>query len=145
MDWFATPCAFFCTNRSFLNVTWYYWRNFSLPEDTTFVSTEEERKEYVLQETGLIWRGTHNRLRPCAWHYAQFDKDIVQCVLMMLTEVCRMSPPNRADPAKVARAISAGVSISQNSVFKGWDLVLERMQGKQKLLMSLVERYTNFI
>ncbi|XP_047738590.1 annulin isoform X2 [Hyalella azteca] len=85
------------------------------PEDATFIEGEEERKEYVLQQTGLIWRGTHNRLRPCAWHYAQFHEHVLQCVLMMLTEVCRMSTPNRADPAKVARAISAGINSPDDS------------------------------
>ncbi|KAF2362823.1 Transglutaminase-like [Trinorchestia longiramus] len=85
------------------------------PDDGTYIEGEEERKEYVLQETGLIWRGTHNRLRPCAWHYAQFDKNILQCVLRILTEVCKMSPPHRADPAKVARAISAGINSPDDS------------------------------
>ncbi|KAK8749209.1 hypothetical protein OTU49_015733 [Cherax quadricarinatus] len=79
-------------------------------DDSVYLEDEAESQEYVLNDSGLIWRGTTSRLRPCPWNFAQFEEHILECVLYMLTTVCKMSPANRNDPVKVTRAISAGVN-----------------------------------
>ncbi|RXG53423.1 Annulin [Armadillidium vulgare] len=79
-------------------------------DDVVFLGDEDERKEFILNETGLIWRGTHTRLRPCPWQFGQFEKNILECVLFLLNELCKVSPAHRADPIVVVRAISAGVN-----------------------------------
>ncbi|CAL4063338.1 unnamed protein product, partial [Meganyctiphanes norvegica] len=63
-------------------------------DDEVYVEGEDERNEYILNETGLIWRGTSNCMRPCSWNFAQFEENILQCILYVLKNVCRMSPSN---------------------------------------------------
>lgn len=65
----------------------------------------------MLADTGLIWRGTASRLQPSVWKYAQFEKDILECSIYLLTGVAKLQPNNRADPVQVCRALSAAVNI----------------------------------
>ncbi len=73
------------------------------------MAEEEGRQEYVLEDTGLIWRGSHNRLRATPWAYSQFERDCLQCALYLLSGPGRLSESARADPVKTARAVSAAV------------------------------------
>ncbi|XP_071448143.1 annulin-like isoform X2 [Hetaerina americana] len=71
---------------------------------------EEELKEYVLSDTGLIWRGSHNRLRPCVWRYAQFEADILDCALYLAFKIGKVHLSARSDPVRITRALSAAVN-----------------------------------
>lgn len=31
----------------------------------------DEREEYILNESGIIWRGTHEKMKPTPWNFAQ--------------------------------------------------------------------------
>ncbi|XP_037795328.1 annulin-like [Penaeus monodon] len=84
-------------------------------DDAVYLEGAAEKQEYVLSDSGLIWRGTTKFHRPCAWNFAQFEEDILECVLYVLSSVCRMSPSNRGDPIKVTRAISAGINSPDDS------------------------------
>ncbi|KAF8788081.1 Annulin like protein [Argiope bruennichi] len=89
-------------------------------QDTVYMSEYEHRKEYVLNEGGLIWRGTNNRLRPCVWNYGQFEEDVMQCAVYLLGHIAKLSIVARADPVKVVRHISAVVnSPDDNGVLVG--------------------------
>lgn len=57
---------------------------------------EEHKKEYVLADSGLIWRGSHTRMRPSAWNFAQFEKDILECSVWLLSNVGKLSIAGRA-------------------------------------------------
>jgi hypothetical protein len=57
---------------------------------------EEWKKEYVMADSGLIWRGSHNRMRPCAWNFAQFEKDILECCVYLLSNVGKLTIAGRA-------------------------------------------------
>lgn len=81
-------------------------------EDQVFLEGEDELAEYVMADTGLIWRGSYNRLRPCVWKYAQFEQDILDCALYLVAKVGGVRVVDRGDPVKIARAISAAVSSS---------------------------------
>ncbi|MCL4137814.1 UNVERIFIED_CONTAM: hypothetical protein GTU68_050949, partial [Idotea baltica] len=83
--------------------------------DSVYLDDEDERQEYVLSSSGLIWRGTHSRLRPCPWQFGQFEKDVLECVLYVLNHLCQLLPAHRADPIRVVRAISAGVNSPDDS------------------------------
>jgi len=90
------------------------------PEDQVYMEQEEWRQEYVMADTGLIWRGSHNRMRPCYWNFAQFEKDILECCVYLLTNVSKLSVMGRADPVRVTRAISAIVNApDDNGVLEG--------------------------
>jgi len=78
-----------------------------------FLYGEDLKQEYVMNDSGLIWRGSYNRLRPCVWKYAQFEKDVLPCALYLVGHVGRLPPASRADPVRTARVLSAAVSTSQ--------------------------------
>jgi len=90
------------------------------PEDQVYLDNEEWLNEYVMADTGLIWRGSHNRMRPCYWNFAQFEKDILECCIYLISKVSKLTVAGRADPVRVVRAISAVVnSPDDNGVLEG--------------------------
>ena len=76
-------------------------------EDTVYLADEAKKGEYILADSGLIWRGSHNCLRPCVWNYGQFEENILDCCLYLLTNVGRLNVVARSDPVKVVRHVSA--------------------------------------
>lgn len=75
-----------------------------------FLESEEERKEYVLSDTGLLFRGSYNRMRPAVWKYAQYEKDVLECALYLAAKVGEVERHGTFDAVQVARALSAAVS-----------------------------------
>lgn len=65
-----------------------------------------------MAEDGLIWRGSHNRLRPTVWKYSQFERDILDCALHLMIQVGKVRVSARRDPVVVCRVLSAAVSNS---------------------------------
>ncbi|KAJ4442291.1 hypothetical protein ANN_12159, partial [Periplaneta americana] len=85
-------------------------------QDQVFLEGDDLCQEYILADTGLIWRGSYNRLRPCVWKFAQFEKDILDCALYLVSHVGKLTLSGRSDPVKTARVLSAAVStLSYNS------------------------------
>ncbi|XP_045470939.1 annulin [Harmonia axyridis] len=78
--------------------------------DRVYLSSADWRTESVLNDTGMIWRGTFNRMKPVIWKYDQFDSNILDCALYVLHEVGMVRGPKRSDPVKVARALAAAVN-----------------------------------
>ncbi|XP_058535535.1 protein-glutamine gamma-glutamyltransferase 6 [Ochotona princeps] len=86
------------------------------PEDDVFLDSEEERQEYVLNDSGVIFRGVEKHIRAQGWNFGQFEEDILSICLTILdrspshqaypaTDVSR-----RYDPVYVTRVISAMVN-----------------------------------
>lgn len=80
-------------------------------EDQVFLEDSELLQEYVLADSGLIWRGSYNRLRPCVWKFAQFEKDVLDCSLYLVSHVGKLTHAGRSDPVKTSRVLSAAVSM----------------------------------
>ncbi|XP_017535263.3 protein-glutamine gamma-glutamyltransferase 6 isoform X1 [Manis javanica] len=86
------------------------------PEDDVFLASEEERQEYVLNDSGIIFRGVEKHIRAQGWNYGQFEEDILNICLSILDR----SPSHQDDPATdvshrhnpiyVSRTISAMVN-----------------------------------
>uniref|UniRef100_A0A3Q2HSQ8 protein-glutamine gamma-glutamyltransferase n=2 Tax=Equus caballus TaxID=9796 RepID=A0A3Q2HSQ8_HORSE len=86
------------------------------PEDNVFLASEEERQEYVLNDSGIIFRGVEKHIRAQGWNFGQFEEDILNICLSILDR----SPSHQDDPATdvshrhdpiyVTRAISAMVN-----------------------------------
>ncbi|KAM6163822.1 protein-glutamine gamma-glutamyltransferase 6 [Rhynchocyon petersi] len=86
------------------------------PEDDVFLDSEEERQEYVLNDSGVIFRGVEKHIRAQGWNYGQFEEDILNICLSILdrnpshqdnpaTDVSR-----RHDPIYITRVVSAMVN-----------------------------------
>ncbi|XP_076656621.1 transglutaminase isoform X2 [Halictus rubicundus] len=84
-------------------------------EDVVYLEDEDQRQEYVLAEDGLIWRGSYNRLRPTVWKYSQFERDILDCALHLMTRVGKVRINGRSDPVVISRVLSASVNSPDDS------------------------------
>ncbi|XP_042835765.1 protein-glutamine gamma-glutamyltransferase 6 [Panthera tigris] len=86
------------------------------PEDDVFLASEEERQEYVLNDSGIIFRGVEKHIRAQGWNYGQFEEDILNICLSILdrSPLYQDDPAIdvscRHDPIYVTRAISAMVN-----------------------------------
>lgn len=91
-------------------------------DDAVFLDDEEKRDEYVLNEQGKVYVGAYRRSRGRPWAFGQFD-DVVLPVAVYLLEISRIADPERGNPVKVVRGISAGVNSSdEDGVLEGrWD------------------------
>ncbi|XP_031750709.1 protein-glutamine gamma-glutamyltransferase E [Xenopus tropicalis] len=63
--------------------------------DEAYMSNDAERKEYVLNETGLVFYGSAGFPSSSAWDYGHFEDGVVDICFKLLQE----SPEYKADPA----------------------------------------------
>ncbi|XP_072206173.1 protein-glutamine gamma-glutamyltransferase 6-like [Excalfactoria chinensis] len=86
------------------------------PNDDVYMANEEERQEYVLNDSGIIFQGKEKYIQQEAWNYGQFEEDILDISLSILDRSLnhRQDPftdvSNRNDPIYVCRVISAMVN-----------------------------------
>ena len=78
-------------------------------DDPVYLESEDLRREYVMNDTGKIFVGTHRRPKGRRWVYGQFC-DAVLPATHLLLEMSGLSPTERGNPVQVARAISSIVS-----------------------------------
>lgn len=76
----------------------------------SIILVQAEREEYLLADTTLIWRGSYNSLRPSVWKVGQFDRNILECSLGLLSKVGKVAPAFRGDPVRIARSMAAAVN-----------------------------------
>ncbi|KAK0180122.1 hypothetical protein PV327_005795 [Microctonus hyperodae] len=98
-----------------LNEPFYIIFNPWCPDDVVFLENEEERQEYIMADTGLIWRGNYKVMRPTVWKYSQFERDILDCALYLMIEVGKVRGRSRSDPVVVSRVLSAIVNSSDDN------------------------------
>ncbi|XP_048818448.1 protein-glutamine gamma-glutamyltransferase 6-like isoform X4 [Lagopus muta] len=86
------------------------------PNDDVYMANEKERREYVLNDSGIIFQGKEKYIQQEAWNYGQFEEDILDISLSILDRSLnhRQDPStdvsNRNDPIYVCRVISAMVN-----------------------------------
>ncbi|XP_063983287.1 annulin isoform X2 [Diachasmimorpha longicaudata] len=93
-----------------VNEPFYLIFNAWCPDDPVFMEGEEGRQEYVMGDTGLIWRGSYRQMRPTIWKYSQFEKDILDCSLYLMTNVGKVRVTGQNDPVTITRVLSAAVN-----------------------------------
>ncbi|KFP80699.1 Protein-glutamine gamma-glutamyltransferase 2, partial [Acanthisitta chloris] len=100
------------------------------PEDTVFLRDENERREYVLSQEGLIYQGTSDYIYSIPWNFGQFEEDILSiCLKMLDINPKYLSDQNqdcslRNDPVYIGRVVSAMVNCNDEDqgVLAGrWD------------------------
>ncbi|XP_071778626.2 protein-glutamine gamma-glutamyltransferase E [Centroberyx gerrardi] len=85
-------------------------------DDWVFLADEEQREEYVMNEQGIIYKGSDNYITSMAWDYGQFEENMVDICLKMLD----VNPKHlkdsaddvsaRCNPIYVGRVVSAMIN-----------------------------------
>jgi transglutaminase 1 len=89
-------------------------------EDPVYLDNEQFRREYVLCESGKIYRGTYKNPKAFKWSYGQFSDIILPMACLFLdrfTEANRdtIDYSQRGSPVYVARALAYLVSESASN------------------------------
>lgn len=82
-------------------------------DDDVYMHDSQEREEYVMNEFGLIFVGTSERIRKRTWNFAQFQGNILDCILYLLDK-SEMPYTDRGKPVLVSRRLSAMVNESDD-------------------------------
>ncbi|XP_075205904.1 protein-glutamine gamma-glutamyltransferase E-like [Anomaloglossus baeobatrachus] len=85
-------------------------------DDEVYLANEEERKEYVLNDHGVIFMGNDKFISSIGWNYGQFENNILNICLNILDKSLNCQKDTAADysqrhsPIYVGRVISAMVN-----------------------------------
>uniref|UniRef100_A0A8C4QHE4 protein-glutamine gamma-glutamyltransferase n=2 Tax=Eptatretus burgeri TaxID=7764 RepID=A0A8C4QHE4_EPTBU len=86
------------------------------PDDSVFLDDEEKRREYVLNEEGLLYMGSHDYIYPINWKFAQFADGVLEASLDVLdnSHEALTNPVEdaikRDDPVYICRIVSAMIN-----------------------------------
>ncbi|RWS15713.1 hemocyte protein-glutamine gamma-glutamyltransferase-like protein [Dinothrombium tinctorium] len=78
-------------------------------EDAVYLANEEWRREYVLNDVGKIYIGSHSKPKGRKWIYGQFTGTVLPAVMFMMDKT-NLDYAARANPVKVVRAVAAMVN-----------------------------------
>ncbi|GAA6231224.1 coagulation factor XIII A chain [Lates japonicus] len=97
----------------------YVLYNAWCPEDAVFLPDEAERREYVLNDCGVIYQGSAGSVAQRDWMYGQFERGILDACIYIL-DASRMPIYNRGNVIKLVRKGSAMInSQDDNGVLVG--------------------------
>ncbi|KAG9508704.1 hypothetical protein GZH46_02794, partial [Fragariocoptes setiger] len=84
-------------------------------QDPVYLKDRDAIRDYVLSDTGIIYRGSHISVRPVAWVFGQFEKHVLEASMYALTHLGSLPASDAGDPIKVARHLSQVVHSSNES------------------------------
>lgn len=95
-------------------------------EDSVYIPFEDQREEYVMNDSGLLFMGTAMNVVPRPWSFDQFESGVLEACMNLL-EVSpqhqmnrRTDYLNRNDPVYLSRVVSAMInSEDDRGVLKG--------------------------
>ena len=70
--------------------------------DSVYMEDDELLQEYVLNESGRIWKGSRHGYRGRSWNFGQFESCVLDVALYLL-DLTRLSWSSRGDPIDVTR------------------------------------------
>ncbi|XP_020511688.1 coagulation factor XIII A chain-like [Labrus bergylta] len=79
------------------------------PEDAVFLKDEAERKEYILNDNGIIFQGDVNAVSESDWVYGQFEMGILDACIYILDR-SRIPISTRGNVVQLVRMASAMVN-----------------------------------
>lgn len=95
-------------------------------EDTVFIPFEDQKDEYVLNDSGLLFMGTSKNLVSRPWSFDQYEPGVLETCLNLLQvspqhkKDIRMDYLNRNNPVYISRVVSAMInSEDDRGVLKG--------------------------
>ncbi|XP_062978938.1 protein-glutamine gamma-glutamyltransferase 4 [Elgaria multicarinata webbii] len=89
--------------------------------DSVFMPNDNERAEYVLNDTGYLYVGSSEIIRGRPWNFGQFEEDVLDCCMYLL-EKSQLKPKAKKNPVIIARAMSALVNSEDDKgvLFASW-------------------------
>ncbi|KAJ8358756.1 hypothetical protein SKAU_G00152810 [Synaphobranchus kaupii] len=90
-------------------------------EDWVHLADEEERQEYVMNESGILYRGESYYISGLDWEFGQFEEDILDICLKILdlNPKCLKNKADdfsaRCNPIYVGRVVSAMINSNDDS------------------------------
>ncbi|XP_050996072.1 LOW QUALITY PROTEIN: protein-glutamine gamma-glutamyltransferase 4 [Acomys russatus] len=85
-------------------------------DDIVFMSSEEDRQEYILNDTGYIYMGFAKQIKEKPWTFGQFEKHVLNCCFSLLTH---LEPSELQSPVAVSRTICTMMCAVNNGVLVG--------------------------
>lgn len=67
--------------------TFYVLFNPWCKDDQVYLADADQLEEYILADTTLVWRGSYNRLRPSIWKLGQYEKNVLDCSLLLISAI----------------------------------------------------------
>ncbi|XP_032091573.1 protein-glutamine gamma-glutamyltransferase 4 isoform X1 [Thamnophis elegans] len=77
--------------------------------DSVFMPNDDERVEYILNDTGYIYVGSVANIRGRPWNFGQFEDDILDCCIYLLDK-SQLKASAKKDPVIISRVMSALVN-----------------------------------
>nr|XP_033770647.1 erythrocyte membrane protein band 4.2-like isoform X2 [Geotrypetes seraphini] len=120
------------------------------PEDIVFLNNEAQRQEYVLNEDGIIYRGTENSIESYPWNYGQCDKTILDICMKLLdmSSECLEDPIRgsaaKNDPIHICRMINTLLNDDKKGIlFGSWNSEYSNgtLPGKWKGSAPILQRW----
>nr|BAC29013.1 unnamed protein product [Mus musculus] len=84
--------------------------------DSVFMASEEERAEYILNDTGYMYMGFAKQIKEKPWTFGQFEKHILSCCFNLLFQLENNEMQN---PVLVSRAICTMMCAANGGVLMG--------------------------
>lgn len=84
-------------------------------DDDVYLPSAEECNEYVLNDSGYIWRGTTQYSSPCHWNFGQFEDKILDTALYLIMKDPRVSAKKGISKLRDATWLSRIISAAANS------------------------------
>ena len=102
----------------------YFLFNPWCEKDAVYMAGEDEKNEYVLNETGYLWYGSYKQIGYRPWNFGQFEDVVFDAVMYLLQDSeDPVADRDRGNPVIVSRKMSAAVNVQdEGGVLHGrWD------------------------